>query len=182
MDELLWKCLQGDKRAWEAFVDRCAPIIFATVRRVMGGRVPPGRGASAEDIAQDVFLRLVQNDFRLLRSYDPARASLATWLTIVARSVTTDFVRRRPLPTVALDDAPPIPAPAPAGGSPDPVNDLPADLLSPRQRLVLHLLFDRQMTPEAAAAAMGISLQTVRSAKHKAIKKLREHFSPEDFR
>ena len=38
------------------------------------------------DAAQDVFVRLCAGDFRLLKTYDPARASLATWLAVVARS------------------------------------------------------------------------------------------------
>lgn len=126
-----------------------------------------------EDITQDVFLRLVRDDYRLLRGYDPARASLVTWLTIVARSCALDHLRRKPLPASSLDqDAhdratydPPIAEPL----------ALPPGLLSERQRLVLCLLFEKDMTVPEAGAALGVDEQTIRSTKHKALTRLREH-------
>src|SRR3546814_7757366 len=63
--------LAGDKAAWDRFVARHAGVIFAAVRRRL---VPAGRSADAEDVVQDVFVKLCQHDFRLLRSYDAARA------------------------------------------------------------------------------------------------------------
>ncbi len=104
MDVDLEACIRGDKRAWDAFVDRWAGIIHAAVQRAFQG----GRGAAAraevEDTVQDVFLRLVKDDCRLLRSYDANRASLSTWLTLVARSTAIDRLRRkRPPPTVPLE-------------------------------------------------------------------------------
>jgi RNA polymerase sigma factor (sigma-70 family) len=180
MDELLAKCLRGDKRAWDAFVDRYASVIFAAVRRALDRRRPPDREEAAEDVAQDVFLRLIRNDFRLLRNYDPERASLVTWLTIVARSTAIDFLRRKRLPTVPLDEVRPPASAGPPSMPAEPTADLPAGLLTARQRLVLHLLFDREMAPAEAARLLGVSQQTVRSTKHKAILRLRKHFTEED--
>jgi len=167
-------CLAGDRRAWEAFVRRFAPVIYAAVQRTLRAR---GRAArdEVEDAAQDVFLRLVRDDFRLLRAYDPDRASLPTWLTIVARSAAIDRLRRRRIPAVPLEDhavppAPPAPEPA------EPL-ELPPGLLTGRQQLVLTMLFERQMSVEEAAAALGVDTQTIRSTKHKAISRLREHLA-----
>ena len=83
--------LQGDKAAWDRFVARHAGVIFAAVRRRL---VPAGRSADAEDVVQDVFVRLCQHDFRLLRSYDSARARITTWLTVVSNSAAIDHLRR----------------------------------------------------------------------------------------
>jgi RNA polymerase sigma-70 factor (ECF subfamily) len=77
--------LAGDKAAWDRFVARYAGVIFAAVRRRL---VPAGRVSDAEDVVQDVFVKICQNDFRLLRSYDAARAKITTWLTVVANSTT----------------------------------------------------------------------------------------------
>ena len=129
-------------------------------------------------MVQDVFLRLLRDDCRLLRSFDEARSSLPTWLTVVARSGALDSLRRRRLPTVGLDD-PPIDPPAPAEAVPDERPELPRDLLSSRQRLILHLLIDENMTVAQVAETLGIDAQTVRSTRHKAIQKLREHFGEE---
>ena len=182
MDELLAKCLEGQKRAWDAFVERYAPVIFAAVRGTLRGRGAAGEEQTAEDIAQDVFLRLIKNDLRLLRTYDPGRASLTTWLTIVARSTTIDFLRRRRLPLVALDEAPPLrdtSRPDTASRS-RPTEDLPRGLLTARQELVLSLTFDQDMDAADIARLLRISPQTVRSTKHKAIRRLRRHFAAED--
>jgi RNA polymerase sigma factor (sigma-70 family) len=170
--------VRGDKRAWEAFVDRYAPVILAAIRRLLTGR---GLAEAAEDVAQDVFLRLVKDDFRLLRTYRADKASLVTWLTIVARSAALDMLRRKRLAAVSLDDAPPLAAraEAPAGDGPA-TEQLPAGVLTTNQTLVLHLLFDREMAPEAAGRLLGVSATTIRTTKHKAIAKLRQFYGTED--
>ena len=63
---------RGDKEAWEAFVRRYAGLVAAAVRGVAR------EAAEVEDLAQEVFVRLCKDDFRLLRSYDPTRAGLST--------------------------------------------------------------------------------------------------------
>jgi RNA polymerase sigma factor (sigma-70 family) len=164
---------RGDKGAWEAFVRRYAGLVAAAVRGVAR------ETAEVEDLAQEVFLRLCKDDFRLLRSYDPARAGLSTWITIVARSTARDAMRRyRPVLT-------PIEAVPEGRLAVDPVEPiqklkLPDALLSPRQREILTMLYDREMEVAEIAAALGIDPQTVRSAHHKAMVKLRAHFKAKE--
>src|SRR5439155_3175205 len=76
--------LAGDGAAWAGFVRRYGGLIVAAVRGI--ALLP----ADVEDLTQEVFVRLCKDNFRLLRSYDPARAALSTWLTIVARSTARD--------------------------------------------------------------------------------------------
>ena len=180
MDKILSQCLQGQKWAWDAFVDKYAPLIFSAVQRLLRIHGLPSQKQTAEDLVQDVFLRLINNDFHLLRTYDSSRASLATWLTIVTRSVTIDFLRRRRLVTISLEKAPPLASPQTPAESPPAVTTLPPGLLTTRQSLILHLLFDRQLTPTEIAELLAISPQTVRSTKNKAIKKLQRHFKTRD--
>jgi RNA polymerase sigma factor (sigma-70 family) len=165
---------RGDKPAWDAFVARFAGIIHAAVAGVLR---QTGRDLSeANDLAQDVFVRLCKDDYRLLGLYDPARASPATWLTVVSRSVALDAVRRRRPPSVTLEDAPEA-AVAVAATEPTRLR-IPAGLLSPRQELILTMLYDRDMDPTEIGAALGIDPQTVRSMHHKALTRLRGHFAP----
>jgi RNA polymerase sigma-70 factor (ECF subfamily) len=166
--------LSGDKRAWDAFVDRFAPVIYAAVERTAGDRLPEPGASGAEDIVQNVFVRLLANDCRLLRAFDPARASLATYLTIIARSAALDHLRKRRPETAPLEGQEPA-APAAEDAGP-PAVEIPAGLLTERQRLVLHMLFDRQMSVEEVSRILGIDAQTVRSTRHKALARLREHF------
>ena len=181
MDDILTECLQGRHGAWDEFVDRYGPVIFAAVGWILRKHTSSVSQQTAEDIVQDVFLKLIDRDLRLLRTHDPSRASLRTWLTIIARSTTIDFLRRKRLGTIPLDQAPPLslsvqPRPETNAAT----ENMPAGLLTPRQRLVLHLLFDREISPQDVAKLLGVSPQTVRSSKHKAINKLRNHFAAKD--
>jgi RNA polymerase sigma factor (sigma-70 family) len=160
---------RGEKGAWDAFVRRYARLVLAAVR-------PFAReDGDADDLAQDVFARLCKDEFRLLKSYDPARAGLTTWLTIVARSTARDATRRRRLASVPIEDAPEA---ALAVDPVEPVESLklPLDLLSPRQRDVLGLMYGREMEVAEVAASLGIDAQTVRSMHHKAMLRLRAYF------
>ena len=161
--------VSGDSTAWAGFVRRYGGLIVAAVRGVAPSP------SEVEDLTQEVFLRLCKDDFRLLRSYDPARAGLSTWLTIVARSTARDALRRRRAEAVPLEAVPEAQlAVAPV----EPVKKLklPEALLSPRQREILAMLYDREMEVADIARALGIDPQTVRSAHHKAMLKLRAHF------
>ncbi|WIM13153.1 sigma-70 family RNA polymerase sigma factor [Enhydrobacter sp.] len=162
----------GHKRTWDAFVQAAAPLIHAVVRRSLNSH----RLGEDDvlDTAQNVFVRLCANDFRLLKTYDPARAGLSTWLAVVARSAAVDFLRRRRQATTAIDD---IPEAALA------VEDrhveklrIPDGLLTERQTLILKFLYDEERDVAEVAQLLKIDAQTVRSTHHKALLRLREHF------
>jgi len=171
-------CLNGDKSAWHAFVKQAAPVIFAAVQRTLRQHCPTSRMAEAEDLAQDVFVRLVERDYRLLRTYDPARASLSTWLTLIARSTVLNRLRKKDDHAVPLDESHEhlLAVHDAAPGDARAALEVPEGLLSPRQHLVLRLLVEREMSVEEAAAMLKVEAQTIRSTKHKAIAKLREFF------
>jgi RNA polymerase sigma-70 factor (ECF subfamily) len=164
--------LSGDRRAWQAFVRRYAGLVVAAVR----GIAPTP--SDIEDFTQDVFVRLCKDNFRLLRSYDPSRAAISTWITIVARSTARDALRRRRAETTPIEAVPEAQLAVPPI---EPVRKLklPEALLSPRQREILGMLYDKEMDVAEVAAALGIDPQTVRSAHHKAMLKLRVHFKAE---
>lgn len=163
---------RGEKSAWNGFVRRYAGLILSAVR------VTARPGLDVEDIVQEVFTRLCKDDFRLLKTYDPARAGLSTWLTIVARSTARDMQRRRQPPVTPIDAVPEMLLAVTA--EPREKLRLPDNLLSPRQKLVLTMLYEREMEVAEIAAALGIDPQTVRSTHHKAMLKLREHFADSD--
>ena len=157
------------------FVAAAAPLINAVVRRTL---VSYRLGEEdVMDAAQDVFVRLCANDFRLLKTYDPARAGLATWLAVV----------------VALGGCGSCP-PAPPGNRPiDDVPEaalavedrhveklkIPQGLLTDRQTLILKCLYDEERDVAEVAQLLKIDAQTVRSTHHKALLRLRAHFGEE---
>ena len=165
----LAELLAGDKRSWDSFVRRYAALIVAAVRGVATN------SGDIEDLTQEVFVRLCKDGFRLLRTYDATRASLSTWITIVARSTARDALRRRRPPSVPIETVPEAYLKVDAV-EPLPKLKLPDALLSPRQREILGMLYDEEMDVAEIATALGIDPQTVRSAHHKAMLKLRAHF------
>jgi RNA polymerase sigma factor (sigma-70 family) len=171
-DDPLDSLIRGEKGAWEAFVRRYAGLVVAAVRGVAR------ESSEIEDLTQEVFLRLCRNDFRLLRSYDPARAGLSTWLAVVARSSAVDHARRRRQATTPIDDVPETSLA---------VEDrhveklkIPEGLLTERQTLILKYLYDEERDVAEIAQLLKIDAQTVRSTHHKALLRLREHFREDD--
>ena len=159
----------GDPDAPAALWARYSPSVGRVLAKALGPTL------EIEDLTQEVFVRLCKDRFRLLRSYDPSRAALSTWLTIAARSAARDALRRRRAESVPIENVPE------AQLAVDPVEPvvklkLPEALLSPRQREILAMLYDREMEVAEVARALGIDPQTVRSAHHKAMLKLRAHF------
>lgn len=160
----------GNKEAWDAFVPPAAALIKPIARRVLG---PHALAQEAAEVVQEVFVRLCHDRFRLLRIYDPSRAKLSTWLGVIASAAAVDFMRCRREGNLPLEEAPEEALMVTDAPGRAPVR-LPPGLLSARQALILCLLYEKDMTPEEVGARLLIDAQTVRSQRHKALRKLRE--------
>src|SRR5260370_19023066 len=93
---LVQQCLQGDGAAWEELVRRHTRRIFNICYRFTGN------STEAEDLSQEVFLRV----YRTVASYRSAYGGFATWMTSVTRNLLIDHYRRtkRDRITDSLDD------------------------------------------------------------------------------
>ena len=168
-------CIQGDSEAWSHFCDQTIRLVVASIRRVCpSGKTPSGE--DIDDLVQAVYIKLLRNDRRLLRAYDPTRSSISTWITLIARSVTIDALRKRSLDSRPIDDAHTVVASEPPSAPAGPV--IPTHLLTSRQRLVLSMLFEDGMDVADVARLLDVNPQTIRSTKHKAMERLRAHFDP----
>lgn len=98
--QLVQQCLQGDGSAWEELVRQHNRRVFNICYRFTGNRT------EAEDLTQDVFLRI----YKTLASYRSAHGGFATWMTSVTRNLLIDHYRRtkRDRATDSLDDAMPV--------------------------------------------------------------------------
>ena len=81
---LVSRCLRGDEPAWEELVRLHTRKVYALCYRFTGS------GSEAQDLTQEVFLRV----FRTLRSFRSAEGSFATWLARVTRNLLIDHYRR----------------------------------------------------------------------------------------
>jgi RNA polymerase sigma-70 factor (ECF subfamily) len=82
--QLVQACLRGDGPSWEELVRRHTRRIYNLCYRFTGN------AAAAEDLSQDVFLRV----YRTLGSYQPQYGAFPTWLTSVTRNLLVDHYRR----------------------------------------------------------------------------------------
>ena len=75
---------EGDTTAFEQLVERHQRMVVGTVGRMLG------TNSDAEDIAQQVFVRVWKN----LKRYEP-RAKFTTWLLKITRNLVFNELRRR---------------------------------------------------------------------------------------
>jgi len=136
--------------------------------------------AAAEDVVQDVFMQLWLRP----ATYDPARGSLTSYVTMLARSRAVDRWRTRSARESAVersaDEARAQPADNESAVEPvirrersvkllDALEELPTD-----QRDAVLLAYGRGLTAQEIARATGIPLGTAKSRVRLGLRKARE--------
>ncbi|OHB81238.1 MAG: RNA polymerase subunit sigma-70 [Planctomycetes bacterium RBG_16_64_10] len=90
---LIQRCLAHKPKAWEDFVDRFMGLIIHVINHTAQCRSIRLTQEDRDDLASEVFLTLVRDDFAVLQRFRGA-SSLATYLTVVARRVVVDRLLR----------------------------------------------------------------------------------------
>jgi RNA polymerase sigma factor (sigma-70 family) len=83
--ELVRRCRAGDGAAWEEIVQSYSRRIYNLAYRFTS------RADAAEDLTQDVFIRI----YRSLEQYDSRQGDLQNWLMRLARNLIIDDYRKR---------------------------------------------------------------------------------------
>ena len=84
LSRLVRQCIAGDAQAWQQLVVSQNRRIYSICYRFTGS------ATDAEDLTQDVFLKLYKN----LASFDLQKGSFQTWITTLARNLLVDHFRR----------------------------------------------------------------------------------------
>lgn len=84
--QLLDRCLAKEPGAWNDFVDRYMGLIYHVIHHVSHARSIVFTPADIEDIAAEIFLAVVDEDYEVLRRFK-GESSLPTYLTVIARRV-----------------------------------------------------------------------------------------------
>ena len=108
IDDIIERCLGGDQDAWNQIVGLHWRKVFNVAYKFVG------RHDLAEELAQDVFLKL----FKSLDTFD-RRANFQTWLISVSRNLCIDHCRsvRKERESIARDVDPAALAPVAPGRS-----------------------------------------------------------------
>lgn len=85
--QVVERCLRGDEGAWEDLVQSHTRRVYAICYRFVG------RENEAQDLTQDVFLRV----FKTLGSFRSGEGSFSVWLTRLTRNLLIDHYRRTKL-------------------------------------------------------------------------------------
>lgn len=143
----------GDQSVYATLVtDHLGPISAYAQRMT-------GNASNAEDITQEVFLRL----WLKASEFDATRARLTTWLHQMAHNLAIDQHRKRHR-EVSLEVID-VPDPAvPSGSSEEPYPVAQALLQLPeRQRSALALTYYQDLSNREVAGIMGLSTRAVES-------------------
>ena len=176
--ELLRRCLAKQPGAWNDFVDRFLGLIYHVVQHTAHQRSMPLKPEDTEDLAAEVLLQLVNNDYAVLRQFR-GNSSLATYLTVIARRICVNELARR----AAAREVQPAAAAAP---EPD-VEDSQAtglerleeverllNKLPGREREVVRLHYIEGRSYEEISTALNIPVNTIGPVLSRARKKLRQ--------
>ncbi len=179
--DLLKRCLAREAGSWNDFVDRFLSLIYHTIgytAHLRSVRVGP---EDMEDIAAEVLLRIVADNFKVLRDFRK-ESSLATYLAVVARRIAVHELSRRQKvvdsinrgdssrPELDLDAAP---AAQKGMESLEEVEKL-LRRLSGKEREIVRLYYLESRTYEEISSETDVPVNTIGAVLSRARKKLRE--------
>ena len=146
----------GNEQAMGELYDLYSGLVYSVALRVLGDR------AAAEDVLQEVFMRLWRNP----QVFDSSRGSLPAWLAVIARHRAIDSLRKRRPETdwndVFLSIEPDLSGDAERRRAIEKVHELLKTMPAP-QRLALEMAFFEGLTHAEIAEKVGDPLGTVKT-------------------
>ena len=172
-EELVRRLSSGESpgEALSTLYDRYGRTVYGSGIKLLGS------GQSAEELVQEVFLKV----WRSAGTFDPSRSSFSTWLYRITRSVAADMYRRqsRNPATAAGEDIAEV---RDASSGPQEIVDdswltwrvlVALEELDEPHREVLRLAYFEGLTQREISERTGLPLGTVKSRTLRALKKLR---------
>jgi RNA polymerase sigma-70 factor, ECF subfamily len=188
--ELVTRMVSGDDRALGELYDRFGTLCYSLAFQILGDE------ADAEEVVTDAFVQAWSS----AGTFDPGRASVAGWLTMIARTRALDRLRARKRRARVVEHA----ASAAPGGAEErtavPMSSMggPADVqaeqmdlrarvgqslasLPENQRRVIELAFYGGLSHSEIAAALNEPLGTIKTRVRSAMSKLRSALASYQF-
>jgi len=176
LQALLERCARGDREALRVLYERTAPRLLGILLRILGSRAP------AEDALQDAFIRIWQQ----AGQFDQLKGRAMSWMVAIARNRALDM-KRATRPMVLLEVAE-------LAGAEQLLTDGPAESsefmaagvalrrclaeLLAAQRQCIVLAYQKGLTQERIATALGQPLGTVKSWMRRGLQSLGKCMQP----
>lgn len=179
--QLLKRCLDHEPGAWNDFVDRYLGLIYHVAHHTAHARSVPLTAEDVEDVCAEVLLQIVANDYAVLRRFR-GKASLATYLTVVARRICVRELVRRNFEAELGHTAAHLPAAARAepGATPEERVDNADEVrhmlegLGGRDADVVRLYHMEGKSYREISQTLGIAENSIGPTLHRARNKLRQ--------
>lgn len=186
--ELLQKCIHGEKKAWDQFVDKFTNLVYHTIQKTLRIYNPNFLYQDIEDLHNSVFLSLIEEDCKKLRQYKGINGcSVSSWIMVITTNTAMNFITRRK-EHISLDEH---------GDRSKSLGETIADPqlsildqieesertallrdligeLKANDRLFLQYYYIEEMPPEEIAAIMNITVSAIYSKKSRIVDKLKE--------
>ncbi|MBL7081169.1 MAG: sigma-70 family RNA polymerase sigma factor [Candidatus Omnitrophica bacterium] len=99
------RCVNGERAAWDEFVDRYSRLIYNYILSVFKNRGIKLSHETREDLYQEIFLHLVKDNFKKLRQFKGKHgASLASWLRVLVINFCLDYLKKKRIKTTYLEE------------------------------------------------------------------------------
>ena len=185
--ELLKECVQENKEAWNTFVERYSNLIYHTINKTLKTYHADHLYQDSSDIHNNVFLSLMENNYRKLRQYKGRNGcTVSSWLMVVTSNFTLNFIKKQkqhiPIEDNNADNINVIKNIS-ISQQPDEelsekeyrevfkelINDLNAN-----DMLFLKLYYEKELSPEEIAEILNLTVSTVYSKKNRIREKLQK--------
>jgi RNA polymerase sigma-70 factor (ECF subfamily) len=177
MFDLAERLKSGDTKAFELLFSRNERLVYRTAYLITGDR------EEAKDVLQEVFVAV----WKWRHTFNPERGKFTTWLHRITVNECSKRHKKRRIAFLSLEKV------ENKGYCSDETTELPEDIMISREehnrlmkalgsldtkhRSVLVLRFFNELSYDEIASVVGISLGTVKSRIHYALKTLREELA-----
>ena len=163
----------GNNFSYEKLFQSYSNLIFSLIISFIRSSNMKINMNDIDDIFQEVALKLIKNDY--IGRFDNTKSSFVTWLYIICKTSTLDFYRTRTRWVYGelQEETGAETVQAVETGT----FNLPVGVLTERQEEVITLYFKSGLKAGEIADRLGITSPTVRSIKHQALERLRDHFT-----
>jgi RNA polymerase sigma-70 factor, ECF subfamily len=172
---LLQRCLQHHKGAWNDFVDRYLGLVYHVIHFTAHQRSVPLHAEDVEDIASEVLLQIVANNYQVLHQFR-GQSSFSAYLTVIARRICVQELSRRAAQADAQARRPREVVERPQTGGLETLEEVQRMLrrLPAKEREVVRMFYLEGRTYEEISTALNMPVNTIGPVLSRARKKLQQ--------